>query len=86
MDGSSTRSDDLSAVEIENHQGVMEREREETANWDEDNDCDHVCSGNCRRVGCNCLCGEWHKQSVHVPRRISIEEIDFGGDIKVKIR
>lgn len=23
--------------------------------------CDHVCSGNCRREGCNCLCGEWHE-------------------------
>lgn len=22
--------------------------------------CDHICSGNCRRVGCNCACGEWH--------------------------
>jgi len=22
--------------------------------------CEHVCSGNCRREGCNCLCGEWH--------------------------
>jgi len=24
-------------------------------------DCDHICSGNCRRVGCNCECGEWHE-------------------------
>ena len=23
-------------------------------------DCEHLCSGNCRRVGCNCECGEWH--------------------------
>lgn len=22
--------------------------------------CFHVCSGNCRRIGCNCLCGEFH--------------------------
>lgn len=22
--------------------------------------CEHVCSGNCRRVGCNCECGEFH--------------------------
>ena len=22
--------------------------------------CDHQCTGNCRRVGCNCECGEWH--------------------------
>ncbi len=26
-------------------------------------ECDHMCSGNCRRVGCNCECGEWHKES-----------------------
>lgn len=24
-------------------------------------ECQHICSGNCRRVGCNCDCGgEWH--------------------------
>jgi len=22
--------------------------------------CDHICSGNCRREGCNCDCGEFH--------------------------
>jgi len=22
--------------------------------------CDHQCSGNCRRKGCNCECGEFH--------------------------
>ncbi len=22
--------------------------------------CGHQCLSNCRRVGCNCLCGEWH--------------------------
>ena len=22
--------------------------------------CDHQCSGNCRRNGCNCNCGEYH--------------------------
>lgn len=22
--------------------------------------CEHQCSGNCRREGCNCLCGEYH--------------------------
>jgi len=27
--------------------------------------CDHVCSGNCRRVGCNCECGEWHDEKPH---------------------
>lgn len=23
-------------------------------------ECHHVCTGNCRRIGCNCECGEWH--------------------------
>lgn len=23
--------------------------------------CEHVCSGECRRSGCNCKCGEFHK-------------------------
>lgn len=23
-------------------------------------DCEHVCSSDCRREGCNCTCGEWH--------------------------
>lgn len=22
--------------------------------------CEHQCSGRCRREGCNCLCGEFH--------------------------
>ena len=22
--------------------------------------CEHVCTSNCRRVGCNCECGEFH--------------------------
>lgn len=22
--------------------------------------CEHMCTGNCRRVGCNCECGEFH--------------------------
>lgn len=26
--------------------------------------CEHWCSGNCRRTGCNCECGEWHRHSV----------------------
>lgn len=24
-------------------------------------ECDHICSGNCRREGCNCECGEFHE-------------------------
>lgn len=27
---------------------------------EESQQCDHICSGNCRRVGCNCKCGEYH--------------------------
>lgn len=23
-------------------------------------DCEHQCTSNCRREGCNCLCGEYH--------------------------
>jgi len=23
-------------------------------------ECTHQCSGNCRREGCECACGEWH--------------------------
>ena len=29
----------------------------------EKEECYHQCSGNCRRVGCNCECGEWHEPS-----------------------
>ena len=28
---------------------------------DEKNECYHQCTSNCRRVGCNCECGEWHE-------------------------
>jgi len=27
----------------------------------EPSECEHICSGNCRRVGCNCECGEYHE-------------------------
>ena len=23
-------------------------------------DCNHICSSNCRKIGCNCACGEYH--------------------------
>jgi hypothetical protein len=26
--------------------------------------CDHVCTSECRRSGCNCTCGEFHNGSV----------------------
>lgn len=28
--------------------------------FDEVQNCDHDCTSNCRREGCNCACGEWH--------------------------
>ena len=24
--------------------------------------CDHLCTSNCRREGCNCECGEYHNE------------------------
>ena len=27
-------------------------------------ECHHVCSGSCRREGCNCEHGEWHEEPV----------------------
>ncbi len=26
--------------------------------------CDHICTSNCRREGCNCECGEWHRREL----------------------
>jgi hypothetical protein len=26
--------------------------------------CEHVCLSDCRREGCNCLCGEFHQEAV----------------------
>lgn len=34
--------------------------------------CEHQCSGNCRRVGCNCECGEFHE---YKERAFSAEQI-----------
>lgn len=28
---------------------------------EEPESCFHQCTSNCRRVGCNCECGEWHE-------------------------
>ncbi len=25
-------------------------------------ECDHECTGDCRRHGCNCSCGEYHEE------------------------
>ena len=37
----------------------FQREKDE----DESINCYHSCSGNCRRVGCNCEHGEWHTET-----------------------
>ena len=26
--------------------------------------CEHVCSGDCRREGCGCQCGEFHQEAI----------------------
>lgn len=31
-------------------------------------ECFHVCSGNCRREGCNCNCGEYHEVVEEIPQ------------------
>ena len=35
--------------------------------------CDHICTSDCRREGCNCDCGEWH---------VWLEKVeDFPGEV-----
>ena len=36
------------------HEGVF---------WTGEDWCDHMCTSNCRREGCNCGCGEYHGNS-----------------------
>lgn len=31
--------------------------------------CDHVCTSNCRREGCNCQCGEYHNDNTESQNR-----------------
>ena len=45
----------------------------ESKMYHQDEECDHLCSGNCRREGCRCLCGEWHIEEAEIPTQ---EEID----------
>lgn len=33
---------------------------EKVGAWERANKCEHICSGNCRKEGCNCACGEFH--------------------------
>jgi len=37
--------------------------------------CYHQCSGNCRRVGCNCNCGEFHELDKNSDRVFSHEQL-----------
>mgnify|MGYP001616135655 CR=1 FL=1 len=41
---------------------------------EEKEECFHQCSGNCRRVGCNCACGEFHEVSMEQSRQDDIQE------------
>lgn len=52
--GDGERDYDLEAKDAE-VMAEAEREDEEA--------CDHICTSNCRRDGCNCKCGEWHKEN-----------------------
>ena len=38
-------------------------------------ECDHQCSGDCRKKGCNCDCGEWHIDNVNEQKRQFIQDI-----------
>ena len=40
---------------------VLQISKEELNGDEEVIPCDHQCTSNCRRVGCNCECGEFHK-------------------------
>ena len=38
--------------------------------------CYHQCSGNCRRVGCNCRCGEFHAADPKTNRVFTDEQLE----------
>ena len=57
------REKDLLNSEDEELFDTFEEDEEEEETEEEIEDCDHQCSGNCRRVGCNCKCGEFHKEN-----------------------
>jgi hypothetical protein len=48
---------------------LLREAKEEDVVWimNQLQDCDHQCSSNCRRNGCNCDCGEWHKAYPSLP-------------------
>jgi hypothetical protein len=39
------------------------------------NYCDHMCTSECRRSGCNCECGEYHEED-GIPKNDSPEKTD----------
>ena len=43
--------------------------------------CDHNCTSDCRREGCNCLCGEFHGEST--PEEIEEALQDELRDVKI---
>ena len=43
--------------------------------------CDHSCTSDCRREGCNCLCGEFHGEST--PEEIEEALQDELRDVKI---
>lgn len=48
--------------------------------------CDHDCTSNCRREGCNCLCGEYHDSATaeEIQEMLADDERDMRID-KVKM-
>lgn len=48
----------------------FEKEKSEGAFDESEVECGHICSGDCRREGCNCECGEWHE--VHEANEINM--------------
>lgn len=38
--------------------------------------CEHICSSNCRREGCNCECGEFHRVPLYRFKCEIVDETD----------
>ena len=39
--------------------------------------CDHICTSDCRRKGCNCSCGEFHDDGEDLVKEIMVEIKDW---------
>lgn len=65
-------------------------EKKEAYTDEEKGECQHICSGNCRLVDCNCECGEcgeWHCEDCHDTGIISKTEwsgTDDSYDVEVR--